>query len=93
MDINIVLDLIFINYLAHGGLALATSMALSVSAVLLILGLKKKMGYIGGKSIFDCFAKASISSAIMGVVVFFMYDFMITRFARTTILDAFSLAG
>ncbi|MGV8155204.1 MAG: murein biosynthesis integral membrane protein MurJ [Alkaliphilus sp.] len=91
--INIVLNLILINYLAHGGLALATSIALSVSAILLILGLKKKMGYIGGKSIFDCFIKASISSVVMGVVVFFMYDFMITRFVGTTILNAFSLAS
>ncbi|MBN4070021.1 polysaccharide biosynthesis C-terminal domain-containing protein, partial [bacterium AH-315-G05] len=91
--INIVLNLILINYLAHGGLALATSIALSVSAILLILGLKKKMGNIGGKSILDCFIKASISSAIMGVVVFFMYNFMITRFVGTTILNAFSLAS
>ncbi|PHS30046.1 MAG: hypothetical protein COA82_11870 [Alkaliphilus sp.] len=91
--VNIVLNLILINYLAHGGLALATSIALSVSAILLIIGLKKKMGYIGGKSIFDCFVKASISSVVMGVIVFFVYDFMITRFAGTTMLDAFSLAS
>jgi len=91
--VNIVLNLILINYLAHGGLALATSIAFSVSSILLIIGLKRKMGYIGGKSIFDCFIKASLSSVVMGVVVFFMYDFMITRFAGTTMLDAFSLAS
>ncbi|MBN4074886.1 hypothetical protein JYT99_03040, partial [bacterium AH-315-E09] len=45
------------------------------------------------KSIFDCFVKASISSVVMGVIVFFVYDFMITRFAGTTMLDAFSLAS
>jgi len=59
----------------------------------LIVGLKKKMGYIGGKTILDCFIKASISSVVMGVVVFFMYDSMIVRFAGSTILDAFSLAS
>ncbi|MBN4074892.1 murein biosynthesis integral membrane protein MurJ, partial [bacterium AH-315-E09] len=51
------------------------------------------MNSIGDESILDCFIKASISSVIMGVVVFFMYDFMIARFVGMTMLNAFLLAS
>ena len=40
--INIVLNLILVRYLAHGGLALATSIAAICNALLLYYGMKKK---------------------------------------------------
>jgi len=70
--INIVLNLILIKYLAHGGLALATSIATTTGFLLLIWFLRKKIGSIGGMSMIISGAKMMVASLIMGLVVYYL---------------------
>ncbi|EQI00325.1 UNVERIFIED_ORG: mviN-like family protein [Clostridioides difficile F501] len=47
VGVNIVLDLVLIKPMAHGGLALATSSSSIACILLLFLNLKRKVGYFG----------------------------------------------
>jgi len=73
VSINIVLNLILIRYMAHRGLALATSISAIISCGLLLYHLRKKIGGLGIKSYIVCGLKSIISSAVMGVAAFFLY--------------------
>lgn len=70
---NIVFNLILIKYMAHAGLALATSIATTIATILLLLGLKKKIGSLGTKAYITTFLKIGLASGIMGVVAYFIY--------------------
>ncbi len=67
--VNIVLSLLLMGPMRHGGLALATSLASGVNLILLILALKKRLGRIGAHGILRSLFKSTASSAIMGGVV------------------------
>ena len=65
--INIVLNLILSKYLGIGGLALATSIAAIISALLMFITLRKKIGGFGLQEITRSFIKISIASVLMGL--------------------------
>jgi len=65
--VNIVLNLILLRYFAHGGLALATSIAAAVNLLLLMVYLRKKLGQLDGKRILFSAFKISFASLVMGV--------------------------
>ena len=71
MILNIILNLIFMGPLQHGGLALATSMAALFNVVLLIHFLRKRLGLMGGRKILSSTIKLSFASGIMVIVVYF----------------------
>lgn len=73
--INIILNFILIKYMAHAGLALATSISSIVTAVLLFIKLKRKIGSFGERKIYIVFIKSTISAIIMGVVVKNLYNY------------------
>lgn len=64
---NIILCLILMGPLAHGGLALAASLSSMLNFILLILALRKKLGALGGKKIIESIAKSMICSLVMGL--------------------------
>ena len=68
--VNIVLGVILMWPLRHGGLALATSLASMVNLYLLVRALKKKVGLIHWHAILLSVRKTVICSAVMGVTVF-----------------------
>ena len=72
--INITLNLILIRYMIHRGLALATSISTTVTAILLLYSLRKKIGALGISKLIICGLKALIASAVMGVTVYFLYS-------------------
>lgn len=76
--INIVLNLILSKYLGVGGLALATSISGLVGTVLLMILLHKKIGDFGLKDIITSFLKILFASILMGVAVYFSYEFLVT---------------
>ncbi len=63
---NIVLNLILMQFLAHVGLALATSLSAVVQTAILIILIKKKYPYIHSRSI----VKESFYIMILGVLVY-----------------------
>ncbi|WP_192929826.1 murein biosynthesis integral membrane protein MurJ [Alkaliphilus serpentinus] len=72
--INIILNLLFVGRLQHRGLALATSISIIISAILLAISLRKKVGNIGGRHIITTMGKISFSSIVMGLVVFLLKE-------------------
>jgi len=70
---NIVLNLILVRFMAHGGLALGTSIANTIATLLIFYGLRNKIGSIGAKGYINTFVKAGLASAIMGLVAYITY--------------------
>lgn len=71
--LNVVLNLLFVRFMYHDGLALATSISAIFTTVLLFVDLRKKMGPIGMKYILITFMKTLVAAFIMGVVVYQIY--------------------
>ncbi|TFG92492.1 MAG: murein biosynthesis integral membrane protein MurJ, partial [Candidatus Atribacteria bacterium] len=66
--INIALDLILVRYLAHSGLALATSVAAILNLIILIKVLKDRIGAIELKSQALFLMKIVVSSIFLGII-------------------------
>ncbi|MDN5301097.1 MAG: putative peptidoglycan lipid flippase [Thermoanaerobacteraceae bacterium] len=76
MMINIILNLILVRFMGLGGLALSTSISAIICTVMLFYSLRKKIGPLGGKKIIETLFKSGFSSLIMGVVVYFTYNYI-----------------
>jgi putative peptidoglycan lipid II flippase len=70
--LNLVLNFLLIKPLAHGGLALAYSLAGIFNMVLLLWILRKKLGSIDGGRIAVSFAKSFTASVLMGIVLYWI---------------------
>ena len=68
---NIVLNFILVRFMQHRGLALATSISMTVATFILIVRLKKKLPDMNFRSYAVEFLKVLVSAIVMGVVVFF----------------------
>src|SRR5665648_642019 len=66
--INIALDLILVKYLAHSGLALATSVAAILNLIILLKVLQGKIGDFELKSQLSFLIKIIISSIFLGII-------------------------
>jgi len=66
---NIFLGIILMKPLAHGGLALATSLASILNLSLLVHALRAKLGSLGWRDIARSAVQAFFSSLVMGIVV------------------------
>jgi putative peptidoglycan lipid II flippase len=69
---NIALGVILMQWLAHGGLALALSLSSMLNFWLLLQALRRRLGPLGWGEIWVSIAKTLICSMIMGVVVWGM---------------------
>ncbi|MCR2044484.1 murein biosynthesis integral membrane protein MurJ [Anaerosalibacter massiliensis] len=87
VGINVALNYILIRYMAHSGLALATSISSIVTTILLFISLRKKIGSMGIKSYIICFIKTLIASIIMGLVVYGIYFKFGSLFPNKSIIE------
>lgn len=85
VGLNIVLNLIFIRFMAHAGLALATSISATFTTLLLFIDLRKKIGPMGLKRYLICFLKTLFASIIMGILVYFLYYGLTAKFVSSGI--------
>jgi putative peptidoglycan lipid II flippase len=74
---NIALGIILMGPLAHGGLALSTSLASMLNLGLLVRALKIKLGSLGLRSIAESACKSVLCAAIMGIIIKIVSIFMI----------------
>ena len=77
---NIILNVIFVRFLGHNGLALATSLSTTFTAVILLYELRKKIGNLGLEKMIQSSIKIAVSSVIMGVVVYVFYNYSMALF-------------
>jgi putative peptidoglycan lipid II flippase len=66
---KIVLSLLLMGPMRHGGLALATSLASGINLLLLIWALKKRLGRIGGRDMVRSAGKAVAAAVLMGIII------------------------
>lgn len=66
---KIILSLLLMGPMRHGGLALATSLASGVNLLLLIVALKKRLGRIGGRVILRSISKSMGSGILMAFML------------------------
>lgn len=88
---NVVLSVIFVQFMGHKGLAFATSIASTIASLLLLYGLKNKIGHLGTKAYIKTFIKTLIASGIMGVVAYFVYNGMYGSIASLKVGNLISL--
>ena len=74
--VNIVLSIVLSKIMDYRGLALAYSIAGLLSIVALLWGLNRKVGKLGGRRIIISCLKSAISTAVMGVGVYFTAQFL-----------------
>lgn len=84
--INVILNFVLINSMAHEGLALATSISAIAVSLLLLYGLKKKIGPLGFTKSVKCGLKSLVASTIMGVAVYFLNSVLTGYIGNNTIL-------
>lgn len=75
VGLNIILNLILVNFMEHRGLALATSISATITSLLLLIGLRKKVGSIGLIRNIIVGIKSVGASVVMGVLIYFIYSF------------------
>ena len=76
MGVNMVMDVVFIQFWGLAGLTLATSLSSIACIMLLFRSLKKKMDYFGQDKIVKVTMKSLVASVIMGAVAYYSYHYM-----------------
>ena len=82
---NFILGLILMKPLAHGGLALATSLASILNLGLLVRAIRAKLGPLGWKNIALSTAKTVINSTAMGLAVWAAAGMIVPMENRTPV--------
>ncbi|NNF99763.1 MAG: murein biosynthesis integral membrane protein MurJ [Desulfobacteraceae bacterium] len=67
---NVILSIILMRPLLHGGLALATTLSSILNLGLLLYMLRRKMGQMGWRAIIASLLKTLLSASAMGVMVY-----------------------
>lgn len=77
--LNIAFNLLFIRPMGHDGLALASSLSNTLTAIMLLYSLRKEIGALGLRKIIHSSIKILVSSVIMGSAVYLSYYYLIAR--------------
>ena len=72
------------NGLGHVGVALATSCVALVNLIALVLFMRRKIKRLNGRNILMSFTKLAIASAVLSVVSYGAYHFLLNRFGITS---------
>ena len=78
----ILFSAILVRPMGHVGLALAASLAETLTIPLFFYFLHKRIGSLGMKNSLNIFIKSCISSVIMGVVVYFVFKYSSAAFVE-----------
>jgi len=90
--INFFLDWILIKFLDVSGVALATSIVGAINVIILIIILRKKIGYLDGKNIIISYLKIIAASGIMCVIIFYLWKYLYKYFSSGTFMLLLLLA-
>ena len=80
---NIVLSILLMGPLSHGGLALATSLASMLNLILLIRALRNRLGALGWQHIIKSVFKSLVCSVMMGAAVWAVAGYLIPLSSAT----------
>ncbi len=83
---NIVLNVILMQFLALGGLALATALSATLNVTLLMRQLRRRLGWVKGGDILRSVSRIAIAAALMALVCFLAVSLMEARLGSATAL-------
>lgn len=82
VSVNIALNIILSRYMGIGGLALATSISAIITAILMFITLRKKIGPFGLKELVRSFIKITVASVTMGMLALGSFNFLGSYFSQ-----------
>lgn len=85
--LNIIFNLILVEFMGHNGLALATSISSILTAIILLYLLRKKIGNLGLTQMIQSALKITVSSVIMGVFVYIVYNGSMAYFNPSRMME------
>ncbi len=85
MLINIVFSIILMRFLEHGGLALANSIASWSNFFILYYLLRKKLGRLDTKKLFNTISKIFLASLLMSFLVKYLYTILTSGITSLTL--------
>lgn len=88
---NIVLNIILVKFMQHSGLALATSISTIITVILLLWGLKIKIGSLGVRVYTITFLKTGVASIIMGLTSYLIYNKLYALFEMSKLYNLIAL--
>ncbi len=77
MVLNAILNIILMQFLNVGGLALATAISSTVNMSILIFILRNRFGRLGGRNMLDLLWKVGLASLIMGIFCLYMMNLLV----------------
>jgi putative peptidoglycan lipid II flippase len=90
---NIVLGILLMRPLAHGGLALATALSSMLNLLLLVLALRRRLGVLGWRTIAFSAVKTALNAALMGAVILAGARFILPLVVGSSVSLLVGLAG
>ncbi len=75
MALNVILSLLLVGPLLHGGLALANSLATILETAVLIVLIRGRLGGVEGRALLRSAAKTTLAAAIMGLAALWFSAF------------------
>lgn len=88
---NILLNIILVKVMGHGGLALATSISATISIPIFFIVLRKKIGPLGLRYSCLLFIKAAAATLIMGLCVYLSYRLFSANFGTGKLFTLLSI--
>ncbi|MFZ6016765.1 MAG: murein biosynthesis integral membrane protein MurJ [Nitrospirota bacterium] len=93
LAMNVILSIILMKPLKHGGLALANAISSGVNFILLFYFLRQRLKRVDVKRIVNSLIKISIASALMGFLGWFLLHGELWQHSGKSIEKAFYLSG
>ena len=84
--LNIILNLILVQRMGYSGLALGTSIAALVNAVVLLYLLRRRLGGLDTNRLLVAFGKISIAAAMMGAAAFGVHQSLLSVWPDANLL-------
>lgn len=85
--LNIVFNLLLVQSMGHSGLAFASTLSTTLTGIFLLYELRKKIGRLGLKTMIESSVKIMISAIIMGIVVYFFYNYSLTAIDPSRLIE------
>ena len=90
--INFFLDWVLVKFLNVSGVALSTSIVGAINVIILIIILRKKIGVLDGKKITVSYLKIISASAVMCLIIYYLWEYLYKYFSSGTFMLLLLLA-
>ncbi|MHB1253502.1 MAG: murein biosynthesis integral membrane protein MurJ, partial [Candidatus Humimicrobiaceae bacterium] len=90
--VNFFLDWVLIKFLNVSGVALSTSIVGAINVIILIIILRKKIGYLDGKNIIVSYLKIIAASGVMCLIIYYLWKYLYKYFSSGTFMLLLLLA-